>query len=400
MERLRRAVAEIAYAKEHTELSLLHRSLVPLLSFASSLYRLALSVRSYLYGFGLLSQKRLPVPVISVGNLTWGGNGKTPTVEFLAGLLADSGIPPLILTRGYAGGDEARMLQRHLLEKSVRIGVGANRAGTAASFIEKYGCFEPHSNVCCKNASPGQRFRSHSQTQGIGAIILDDGMQHWPLWRDLDIVMINALQPWGNGELLPLGPLREPLKALQRADIAVIHNADLVHENIVKSIELSIREIKDSIPTFFTRMAPAYFFEAGNIASRIPLEALSRNTVLCVSAIGSATAFVKMVEKLGAIYVDRVDFSDHHIFQREDIDLIKEKLTKLEGQFGLKPIIVITEKDYDRDPEVLKHLDPYKVWAVCAQLQFVPHGGCSEDQLKNLLANLLRTRNRTIWFNL
>ncbi|CAM8990697.1 unnamed protein product [Rhodiola kirilowii] len=100
--------------------------MVPLLSLTSSLYGIALRLRY-----------RLPVPVISVGNLTWGGNGKTPMVEFLARLFADSGIPPLILTRGYAGGDEAIMPRRHLEGTYAKIGVGANRAETANAFPQE-----------------------------------------------------------------------------------------------------------------------------------------------------------------------------------------------------------------------------------------------------------------------
>ena len=100
MEKVRAVVKEIAYAENHAKLSPLKRSvIIPVLSFASSLYALALSLRHSLYRFRLLRNHRLAVPVISVGNLTWGGNGKTPMVEFIARFLADSGIPPLILTR-------------------------------------------------------------------------------------------------------------------------------------------------------------------------------------------------------------------------------------------------------------------------------------------------------------
>ncbi|KAK3199716.1 hypothetical protein Dsin_023131 [Dipteronia sinensis] len=139
--------------------------------------------------------------------------------------------------------------------------------------------------------------------------------QHWSLWRDLEIVMVNGLMPWGNRRLLPLGPLREPLTALKKADAAVIHNADLVSDQNLKNIELEMQEIKNSLPIFFTRMAPSYLFEVGNVNSKIPLTAVSNAVVLCVSAIGSANAFVQGLGKLGACYVDRLDYSDHHVFQ-------------------------------------------------------------------------------------
>ncbi|KAL5735909.1 hypothetical protein ACOSQ2_030697 [Xanthoceras sorbifolium] len=349
MEKLRRVVHEIAYAQDHANLTPIQSSLTPLLSFASSLYCVALSLRRSLHR----SNHRLPVPVISVGNLTWGGNGKTPMVEFIARFVADFGISPLILTRGYAGGDEARMLQRHLL--------GRPEEG------------------------------SHLKSEKIGVIILDDGMQHWSLWRDLEIVMVNGLMPWGNRQLLPLGPLREPLMALGRADAAVIHNADLVSDQNLKNIELEIQEIKNSLPIFFTRMAPSYLFEVGNVDSKIPLTAVFNAVVLCISAIGSANAFVQGLGKLGAYHVDRLDYSDHHIFQAEDIGTIKKRLGELESKFDSKPIVVVTEKDYDRDTEILKHLEPSKVLVLCSELQFLTHRGCSEDIFKSLLKRIFRS---------
>lgn len=275
-------------------------------------------------------------------------------VEFIAALLADSGISPLILTRGYAGGDEARMLRRHLLGKPAKVGVGANRAVTAAAFIEKYGYRDLRNRGCLKGGSTdqkmGEKAGSNDQicfdhcSEEIGAAILDDGMQHWQLLRDLDIVMVNGLCPWGNHQLLPLGPLREPLTALGRANIAVIHNADLVSEQTLASIESAIREFNKSIKVFFTKMAPSYFFEVVNMNSIIPLEAVSNNVVLCVSAIGSADAFVKSVEKLGAIHVERLDFSDHHLFQTMEIEMIKKQLEDLESKFSSRPTVIVTEK--------------------------------------------------------
>ncbi|KAL9444503.1 hypothetical protein AB3S75_017652 [Citrus x aurantiifolia] len=389
MEKLKRIVNEIAYVQDHAKLTPIQSSLIPLLSLASSLYGTSLFLRHSFYRFGFFSKHRLPVPVISVGNLTWGGNGKTPMVEFLAHCLADSEISPLILTRGYAGGDEVRMLERHLLERPAKIGVGANRAATAASFIEKYGYVDPRDCASSQKNCINPKVGSHLKSGKIGAVILDDGMQHWSLRRDLEIVMVNGLMPWGNRKLLPLGPLREPLMALKRADIAVVHHADLISEQNLKDIELEMRDIKKSLSIFFTRMAPSYLFEVGNINSKIPLTAVCNANVLCVSAIGSANAFVQSLQKLGPCSVNRLDFNDHHSFQARDIEMIKKKLEELEGKFNPKPIVVVTEKDYDRDPEILMHLEAYKVLVLCSKLQIIPCRGCTEDSFKLLLKELL-----------
>ncbi|GMN51620.1 hypothetical protein TIFTF001_020771 [Ficus carica] len=387
MENLRKAVNEIAYAHDHAKLSPLHRSILPVLSLASSLYSLALSLRRSLYGLRLFRRHRLPVPVISVGNLTWGGNGKTPMVEFIALWLADSGISPLILSRGYAGGDEAKMLQRHFLGRSVKIGVGANRAATADSFIKKYGYLDPSTFV--DRLRVETKAPSHHSLKKIGVAILDDGMQHWSLERDIEIVMVNGLTLWGNRRLLPRGPLRESLNALQRADIVVLHHADLISEQNLKDIELMVRGIKESLPIFFTRMAPSHFFDVRNINSKKPLESLSNTNVLCVSAIGSATAFVQGMKKLGAVYVDQLEFSDHHMFQSTDMEMIKKRLGELEEKFHSKPVVVVTEKDYDRDPDILKRLDPFEVLALCCEFQIVPNRGFTEDGFKKLFKEIL-----------
>ncbi|GAV72906.1 LpxK domain-containing protein [Cephalotus follicularis] len=378
MDKLKRTVKEIAYAQDHRSLPALHRCLIPLLSIASSLYTLALSLRHYLYRHSLFSPQRLPVVVISVGNLTWGGNGKTPMVEYIARCLADSGISPLILTRGYAGGDEAKMLQRHLLGKPVNIGVGANRAATAACFFKKYGYIDR-----------GNAFLKRNSTEKIGAAILDDGMQHWSLCRDLEVLMVNGLMQWGNCQLLPLGPLREPLMALRRADVAVVHHADLMSKQNLEYIELMMRNVKESLPIYYTKMAPSHLFEVENINSRVPLGAVFGAVVLCVSAIGSASAFVERIEKMGASYVDRLDFDDHHFFEAKDIEMIRSRLGELEEKFCSKPIVVVTEKDFDRDPEILKHFDPFTVFALCSELQIIPHNVCNEDSFKKLLKEIL-----------
>ncbi|KAG2678101.1 hypothetical protein I3843_12G130000 [Carya illinoinensis] len=389
MEKLRVLVIEIAYSRNHTKLSPLQRSLIPVLSFASSLYRLALSLRHYLYHLGIFRKHRLPVPVISVGNLTWGGNGKTPMVEFIARWLVDSGISPLILTRGYAGGDEARMLGRHLLGGPAKIGVGANRAAVAAAYFEKYGYVDPRSSTSYQRLRLN-KVESHLNSEKVGAVILDDGMQHWSLHHDLEVVMVNGLVLWGCCHLLPLGPLREPLTALKRADVAVIHHADMVSEQGLKDAELMIREVKESLPIFYTRMTPLNFFEVSNINSKLPLGALCNAIILCVSAIGSANAFVNAIEKIGASFVDRLNFSDHHIFQARDVDLIRRRLEELEDKFGSKPVVVVTEKDYDRDAEILKGLYPFKVLVLCSALQFLSQKGCTEKGFKKLLEESLR----------
>ncbi|KAK2387204.1 tetraacyldisaccharide 4'-kinase family protein [Trifolium repens] len=392
MEKLRKVVNEIAYANNLNKLSPLHLSLLPFLSISSAFYKLALSLRHFLYKhrFFHFQIHRLPVPVISVGNLTWGGNGKTPMVEFIALYFSHCGISPLVLSRGYGGGDEVNMLQRHLLGTPAKFGVGANRAVVANHLIKKYGYIDICKNSLYEKQNLDRKDQNSHDSEKIGVIVLDDAMQHWSLWRDLDIVMVNGLTLWGNGQLVPLGPLREPLIALRRADVVVIHHADLVSNHVLKDIESMVQEIKKSAPIFFTKMDPTYLFEVGNINSKIPLTALHEAIILCVSAIGSADPFVKRIQEMGAHYVDRIDFSDHHIFHARDIGMIRARLVELERKFGFKPIVVITEKDYDRDPEILKQLNPFKTFVLCSTLKILPYRGNNGEIFKKFLKDQLK----------
>ncbi|KAI3986713.1 hypothetical protein MKX01_014251 [Papaver californicum] len=218
-------------------------------------------------------------------------------VEFLALWLSNAGISPLILTRGYAGGDEARMLQRHLLYTSTKIGIA------------------------------------------------------------LELVL-------------------ELLSALQRADIAVIHHADL--------------RTQTDTSNFFTRLAPSCFFNVKDCDTKLPLRVRHNMVILCVSAIGSANAFVWAIEKVGPAYVDRMDFIDHYLFQTKHIEMILEKLRVLQIDYGTKPAVVVTEKDYDRDSLILKRLDPFEVLVLCSRLEIVPSVGNTEKTFQKLLKQLLK----------
>ncbi|PIA57810.1 hypothetical protein AQUCO_00500021v1 [Aquilegia coerulea] len=392
MEQMKRSVNQIAYTPTQnlSKLPLLQRSLIPFLFTASSIYKLALSLRHQFYHLGFFRKHRLPVPVISVGNLTWGGNGKTPMVEFLALLFAKAGISPLLLTRGYAGGDEAKMLQRHLSDTSAKIGVGANRSATAARFLEQHGYLDLQSNARNEKLHTNQEVGVSSNLEKIGVVILDDGMQHWRLSRDVEIVMVNGMKPWGNNRLIPLGPLREPLTSLKRADAVVIHHADLVSDRDLKLLELMIWEMKNDLPVFFTSLSPLCFFEANSRMSKMPLSVVHNRVVLCVSAIGSPDAFVHGIEKLGPSHVDRLDFSDHYSIQAKDVEMIKERLRKLHDGFGVSPVVMVTEKDYDRDPVILKDLCPFEVLVLSSDLQFMPSKALTGECFQKLLKQLLK----------
>ncbi|VFQ91784.1 unnamed protein product [Cuscuta campestris] len=276
------------------------------------------------------------------------------------------------------------MLERHLQGTTAKIGVGANRAAVASEFFRRFGY------MCREKISSENSNCANSYEDQIGAAILDDGMQHLSLERDIEIVMVNAMVPWGNHHLLPLGPLREPFSALNRADVVVVHHADMVSKHDIEAIEAMVRKYNELVPIFFSVLAPLHFVKVGNISYKLSLKDISHAILLCVSAIGFADSFVRRIEKMGPMHVDRLDFSDHHPFQPKDIDKIKKRLQKLQSEFSAVPIMVITEKDYYRDPKLFEHLD-YDVHVLCSRLQILPFNGC-EDSFKKCLMQHLELR--------
>uniref|UniRef100_A0A453BR97 tetraacyldisaccharide 4'-kinase n=1 Tax=Aegilops tauschii subsp. strangulata TaxID=200361 RepID=A0A453BR97_AEGTS len=165
------------------------------------------------------------------------------------------------------------MLRRRLADTSTKIGVGANRAAVGSSMLQKYGA-------------------------KIGVAILDDGMQHRSLLRDVEIVMVNGLTPWGNTHFIPRGPMREPLSALTRADIVVIHHADLACEAQLETIARTVQDSGTTCSVFFSKLAPSHIFEVHQPLQRLSLNVLDGMIVLCVSAIGCPDAFIHTVREV------------------------------------------------------------------------------------------------------
>ncbi|OAE33288.1 hypothetical protein AXG93_1200s1500 [Marchantia polymorpha subsp. ruderalis] len=372
-QRLRAAVVRIAKTADHETSSLLEKSLKPLLASASAIYRGLSFTRRFLYNYGLLEATRLPVPVVSVGNITWGGNGKTPMVETLSGWFLGAGICPLILTRGYAGGDEAQMLQMHLQGSCAKLGVGPNRANIARSFLQSHGMQSyQHRKKLGESLSlesAGTSSQLWMKGDGkIGVVILDDGMQHLPLARNLEIVMVNAITLWGNTRMVPRGPLRESLHQLKRADVLVLHHADLVAEESLDSTETMLKQFlrKDAI-VICSSMIPLHLFglpsleaEIGSLRrtpehSRLPLNTLRDSVVLSVSGVGCPEALSLALER-----------------DLQDIDM---RCLELQMRFeGRTVVIVLTEKDYVRDPLIWRIVTNAQVLILHSSLKLISTG--------------------------
>jgi len=265
--------------------------------------------------YGPAKTYRAPCPVISVGNLTAGGTGKTPMVEWLALRLKADSRRPAILSRGYratsgTNNDESQLLAEHLA--GVPILTGKDRAASARQAIQ-----QSLANV----------------------FILDDGFQHYAMQRDLDIVLIDCLLPFGGGHLLPRGLLREPLSALHRADAIVLTRSDLVSEGTRRQIKQRLAAIDPSLPIAEAVHAPVDFIDNATGEHR-PLDIFRASNVLLFSGVGNPEGFERSVETLGARAAAAFRFRDHHRYY--DHELIE--LAQQAEKHGCAAVLT-TEKD-------------------------------------------------------
>lgn len=267
-----------------------------LMLFSADYLCLEIMVR-LLYKYGILKSYRPGCKVISIGNITLGGTGKTPLVIAIARHLRDSGKKVAILSRGYKGekgsntSDEIELFKKHLPD--VPVFAGRDRIASA------------------KKAESG--FSPQ-------VILLDDGFQHWRLKRDLDIVTINGKNPFGNGFTIPRGILREPKAALSRADVVVVTKGGRIPDEI--------KQINGSAEIF------SCSYEAD------PTAGIKGKKVAIACAIGDPSSFEDTVASLGAQIVRKFIFMDHHRYTAADVARMASE-TAAAGS----DMIVTTEKD-------------------------------------------------------
>lgn len=294
-------------------------------------YRALLGAREWLYRRGVLQSRAVDCPVVSVGNLTVGGTGKTPAVELAVQTLAALGYRPAIVSRGYGrrsagvqvvadtasirldaedAGDEPFLLARRL--PGIPVVVGGNRHRAAMEALQRF---------------------------AVNAIVLDDGFQHRTLKKDLEIVMARAQSPWGNGHVLPAGPLREPLGALARADLVVAVGAK--HTGEAGEVLASVARHAPGVPVLLAEHVPTECFTAQNV--RAAATRLAGMRLLAFAGIGSPASFERTLAELGASVAEVVAFPDHHGYSREELAALWRRAAAAGAD-----ALVTTEKDWVR----------------------------------------------------
>lgn len=285
-------------------------------------YEIVVRLRAHAYNRGLLAQRRLNGLVISVGNLTAGGTGKTPMVLWIAQRMLAEGKNVGILTRGYRGepssaqqaqpsggpestSDEVQLLQSRLGDR-VAFGVGPDRFACGSALTAR----------------------------GVEYLVLDDGFQHRKLARDVDIVLIDATNPFGGGRVLPTGRLREPRSALARADILVITRSD--HS---PAIEAAIRQ-DSKAPIFYARpQIDSVNLAAGH--SAVDVVALRPKKFFAFCGIGNPAAFLADLREWGFQVAGHKFLPDHHLYTPRDALAIASEARRAGAE-----ALLCTEKDF------------------------------------------------------
>jgi tetraacyldisaccharide 4'-kinase len=315
-----------------------------LLYITSFFYAAAIVLRNFFYDAGLFKIHRVNAVVISIGNITTGGTGKTPLVIWLCNLLKRQNISVAVLTRGYktTSARSPQLLSTVDLSKVDYVGGQcANRNLQAAAdepaLIAK-SC--PDVPVII---NPNRLTGAREAIEKFGAkvLVLDDGFQHRRLFRNLDIVAIDATEPFGFGKLLPAGLLREPICSLKRANAAIITRSDLTSGKELGEIQNKLLKINPNLLIAKAMHEPAEikYFEGMEES----IDCLRGKRVFAFCGIGNPDSFFQMLKKIGAVVVGQEIFDDHCRYGEDDFSILCQKAGQLNSE-----LVITTQKDWAR----------------------------------------------------
>ena len=353
-----------------------------LLYFVSIVYHGLVKLKAAIYKRSIIKSKRLPCKVISIGNITAGGTGKTPMTVYVAELIQRLGYEVAVISRGYKGelektggivsngktvlmdpekaGDEPFMLAGRL--KNIPVLVGKNRFEAGIQAVKK---FNPD------------------------VIVLDDSFQHLKLKRDINLVLLDSKCPLGNSHLLPRGILREPPSSLLRSDAVILTRYGLASEIEVEESLTGLKEFIQSKPIFKTSHAPyAYIVKKGNF---VPFESISKisflydfdflidRRVLAFAGIARNDDFLNTVGSFKCDITDFLEFEDHHRYSDNDLKRICSLAEKENVEY-----LVTTEKDYARIANRTKWLIDLVVIGI--EISFIDDSKAFADFIKVALS--------------
>jgi tetraacyldisaccharide 4'-kinase len=296
------------------------------------LYREGVVLRNALYRRKILRSVPVGIPVVSVGNLTAGGSGKTPFVAYLGGRLREMGRRVAVASRGYGGipqdlpatvsdGSGCRMSAREAGDEPVLL---ANLLPSAVVIV-------------CRDRAAAARFAR--DRHGADLVLLDDGFQHLRILRDLDLLLVDAVQGFGNGRMMPLGPLREPLEGLRRADAMVVTGAATSLQVGTARVREILRRLRLEPPLFPCERRVEGFLRVETEES-VPPAALKGLKILAFSGIARPESFEEDLRSLGLNLVRSIRFRDHQPLGADELEEIGSGARESGAD-----LIVTTEKD-------------------------------------------------------
>ncbi len=384
VENLRTYVNEIVHSKEAHGITM--NIVMAVLYVFSLVYEQLVNIKLMGYKLGLSGKERLNCYVISLGNITVGGTGKTPTAQRLAREIRDMGYRVVILNRGYRSkwrgeigivsdgktlkmdaaeaGDEAYMLAKHLPE--VPVVIGAERAVTGQYAIEEL---------------------------GAEVAILDDGYQHWQLVRDLDILLIDAVNVFGNGHILPRGTLRESISHIRRADVCLMTKVDQAEPGSREYIRDTVKkynpaaQIVESIH-YPQRLMPLSEWFSDLTAEGVPVSEISGKRIMAVSAIGNPASFERTLKDLGSVIIESLRYPDHHEYTVREMNDVFGQAENLGAE-----AIVITEKDAVKIPAEVAGKDwSIPIFVICVEVKLKDGAKRFREELRRRLVERLGKR--------
>ena len=293
-------------------------------SILAMFYLLGLKIKETLYNLGILSLKTLQCKVISVGNLTVGGTGKTPVVEYVAKYLAQK-HKVAILTRGYKRENKAAILD-------VTPESNSKECGDEAVLLAR--------KTNCPVIAAVNRYKGglHAMEKfGVKFCVLDDGFQRrLSLYRNMEFLVIDASNPFGNGKLLPAGILREKIENIAAADVIIITKTDEALN--MEELLATIREWNDFGEIVESIYEPKELYNVFDRNEKLPLSAVTGKKAFALSAIGNPKYFRKVISGLNPCGTGWLSYRDHYAYSEKDIKEINEKSESSD-------IIITTEKD-------------------------------------------------------
>jgi tetraacyldisaccharide 4'-kinase len=332
------------------------------LSFAALVYSLVIRLRNFLYDKGWLKAHRVNAKVLSIGNITVGGTGKTPLVVWLCKLLLQKKSRCAVLTRGY---------KTHTKERGTRDERRETKIDEPAILAE-----------CCPEAkvvvNPDRVAGANEAINKFGAkvLIMDDGFQHRRLHRDLDIVTIDVTLPFGYGKLLPAGLLREPITSLKRADAVVITRCDQTTQAELNELETKLQRVNPNIVIARSIHRPVCAKLVDG--KEIGIEQLKGKRVFAFCGIGNPQAFLDTTKSTGAEVVGSKIYDDHHHYTPDDLTCICEQAEVLKAE-----LILTTQKDWSKIIGDFRTPIPFAYLAI--ELKLIS----GEDKIRSLIEKIL-----------